>query len=202
MSRLPSYFRDRYLAADNVGVRLSGLPADLGHFLDDVAPAGEPLSMRGTVLHYMNPKALADSVGHVSTSIVPAVLDELLRRSNHGAQPPAQRSYFVDMFAVLALDTTPTALVSPASVARRLLVDALYDHFEDLSLTLGDGETRGLDEEVDAIVTECPPDLALFEVTFRFARRSEPRGARLLGYLFDKRPGSLTPAPWPKLVRL
>jgi hypothetical protein len=202
--RLPAFFRDRYLSPDSESVRLSGLPADLARDLDAAVPASERFSLAGIVLHCMNPKPLADNVGPVSTSIIPAVLDELLRRSPSAPlrDDGLRASYFVDMFAVLALQASRASLLESGALARKLMVDALNDHFAEVSRTLGDGSTSGLDDEVDTLVSECNPTIELFEVTFQFAAKREPRGARLLDYLFDERPPSLAPAPWPKLIRL
>jgi hypothetical protein len=198
MTRLPAFFRAAYLSEEQQGERLSGLPSDLARFVDSAAPPGASWELSGTVLSYLNPKVLSDGVGSVSTSIVPAALDEVLRRSF----PTPPTSYFLDMFAVIAIDTPAEKLLEPAPVVGQLLLDALYDHFEELSRTLGDGRTSGLDEELTALVAECAPELGVYEVTFRFGARRARRGARLLGYLFDRRPPSLTPAPWPRLIRL
>jgi hypothetical protein len=191
--RLPAHFLQGYLSPACEDARQSGLPADLARRLD----RERPLELSGTLLHCMNPEPLANQVGHVITSIIPAALDRLLRAPGD--------SYFLNMFALFAIGATPVSLAPGAPMQaqlRRLIVDALIDHFEGVSQTFGIRGTEGLEDEVAAIVEQCAPELRLFPVRFHFAAGGEPPGARLMAYLFDERPPSFAPAPWPARIDL
>lgn len=198
MTRLPPYYRESYLEPEHDGARLSGLPADLGHFLDQAAGPDQPLELQTTILHFMSPKPLADRVGNVSVSALPAVLDELLRRTGD-----EQSSFFLDPFAVMVVGGLPPAAPVRSDEARALLEQAVADHFEAVDELFHHGASPAECEQAARdVLGDCDPDLQRFDVTLRFEVSDQPRGDRLLSYLFDVRPGVLTPAAWPARVVL
>jgi hypothetical protein len=200
MARLPGYFCDLYLEAHNDVHRLSGTAVDLAHLVDATGDATDALELRGLVVRCCNPKALADAVGPVAASVVPAALDELLRRDDADRD-----SYFLDPFAIFIVDAERSEIEQLLAPFAGLVRDALLDHFE------GIGEEGGvpaaelgaaLAAEVDELCAECRPALELCAVRFRFEACAVPRGERLLTYLFDVRPSCLEPGAWPGQIVL
>lgn len=198
MSRLPSFFVDMYLDERHDADRLSGAPADLARLCDAAAPASQGYELRGTVLQLASPKALCDAVGHVAVSIVPAALDELLRRDEEDRD-----SYFLDPFALLVVNAEPGELAALVEPLRDIVRAALLDHFEAIGAEHDlEGITPQLEAEVEQILDETALRVELCPVAFCFEPGGTPRGERLLGHLFDERSRSFEPAPWASRIAL
>lgn len=196
--RLPDHYRDFYLEPHNDGVRFSALPADLGRYVDDMAPPEQVFELAGTVLHFMKPRPLAARVGRVCASILPAALDDLVRRRRG-----IEESFFLDPFALWVVGSLPRRARLARTRLREQLVGALADHFESIDDLHHDDASPAACERLAAqVVDECEPQLTRFDVVFRFEVADAPRGARLLRYLYDVRPPSLAPEPWPERIVL
>jgi hypothetical protein len=192
VSRLPAHFLLGYL--DDDANRFSVLPADLARRLDDEPDGGSALS--GWVVQLENPRDLAATVGPAIASVVPAILDEIVRRL-----PNVRESIVFSPFCLFVMGAERDELAPAMGRFRRLLHLALADYLDALSVEQSGQIQPGAESMAEEVVSAASPRLRLYPLTLAVADGGTARGKRLMSYLLEER-NLLEPDPRPSSLTL